>query len=924
MQFHIPLPFTDDVLFLTPRWTELRQPLQALVLILVCLVPVALVLLYRYELRLIRRPVAVALLALRLLVLFVLLFVAFMQPIMARSFHEDLPGRVVIAIDRSGSMDVTDPQRPAVDKLRLARALKLAGDLCLDAQLDAWIRQYDEKGRAEWVADGDAPEDPARRRQLQEDRRLHDLVCQRVDALTRAQLSQKVLGPEGAGLLPALAEKHQVDLLGFAREAWELTPDQVLSQGADAPRSVERRPVEPAAGDGRKDMAPAITASVFTNTDLSLPLARALERSGPEQERILGVVVLSDGRHNWGPSPVAKALELAEHKLPIYPIAPGARQAPPDIALAGLKAPPTVFKDVDAQIEARFKVGGLAKQDVAVELQRLGQPALKEIIHHDGTDQYHTVRFQVRLDQVGTQTVTVAAPPVAGEIRTDNNSRPIVINVADDKARVLLLDGEARWEYHYLANALARDRAVTLSSVVFAQPRLGKMAEDELKQFGNPSLGLPPGPDALAGYDCIILGDVAPSDLPMPERVRLEKYVADRGGTLVLVAGKRFLPLAYAGRVRGQGSGVREEKTAPDSDPLLKLLPIQEPRAVRPARGFPITFTHEGQSAPFLQMDSAPDKSQEIWSSLPLHYWGVVGKAKPGATALAYLPAGQASGGRQPPVAGADGNNRGLTPPARLGSEDDKEHALIVRQNYGFGRVLFVGLESTWRWRYKVGDAYHHRFWGQVIRWAATDKPLVTGNDHVRFGTREPVYAQGQEVDLVVRLGEDLPPLPAGALAGARILRSTAAGKEEAVALMPLARVEAQPRVLEGRVRDLPAGQYQIELAIPDLAAKLQGPRGADGQPGKLRATFTVTAGDSDEMIELGTNWPLLEELAAKTGGKVFTPETAGQLVDLLTRQAATRELHAETRLWEWWPTLALFLVLLTAEWVIRKWAGMP
>src|SRR5262249_55028096 len=149
------------------------------------------------------------------------------------------------------------------------------------------------------------------------------------------------------------------------------------------------------------------------------------------------------------------------------------------------------------------------------------------------------------LDQIGTQTLTVIAKPVTGEIRTDNNSRPVVINVADDKAKVLLVDGEARWEYHYLANALVRDRTVQLQNVVFTQPRLGKIPEDELKKSNNPSLTLPAEPDAYAAYDCIILGDVSPAQLPLAERLRLEKYVADGGGTLVLVAGKRFLPRAF-------------------------------------------------------------------------------------------------------------------------------------------------------------------------------------------------------------------------------------------------------------------------------------------------------------------------------------------------------------------------------------------
>src|SRR5439155_12012709 len=131
-----------------------------------------------------------------------------------------------------------------------------------------------------------------------------------------------------------------------------------------------------------------------------------------------------------------------------------------------------------------------------------------------------------------------------------------------------------------------------------------------------------------------------------------------------------------------------------------------------------------------LQLDATAEASTNVWAELPKHYWGVVGRAKPGAVPLAYL-------------AGPDADKKDTA--AR-----EREQSLIVRQNYGFGRVLFVGLDSTWRWRYKVGDLYHHRFWGQTIRWAASDKPLVTGNEFLRFGAREPVYQKGQEVEVVV------------------------------------------------------------------------------------------------------------------------------------------------------------------------------
>ena len=85
-----------------------------------------------------------------------------------------------------------------------------------------------------------------------------------------------------------------------------------------------------------------------------------------------------------------------------------------------------------------------------------------------------------------------------------------------------------------------------------------------------------------------------------------------------------------------------------------------------------------------------------------------------------------------------------------------------------------------------------------------------------------------------------------------------------------------------------------------------------------------MTPRDSSEMTELATNLPLLEEIAAKSGGRVFRAESAAELGELLATQTATRSHRAEARLWQAWPTLALFLVLLTLEWGARKWVGLP
>jgi hypothetical protein len=886
----LTLPYDLGDLLLTPQWPGLPPGVRFGAIAIVCVVPLALVLwLYRWELRLVSRITALGLLGLRLVVLLLLLSLVCLQPVHARDKTFGQPGRVLVAVDRSDSMEVADPQRSPADKLRLARALHLAGDLATDDQLAGWIEDYEQKRPQQWLSEEEKKLDRLKRRDLETRRKeARDEICAHVDALTRAAVARRVLAPEGVGLLATLKDKHSVELIGFHQEAWDLRPEQL----DELFRS-------PAGSDN------AAGASASAYTDIRRPLLRALEMAGPGQGKVLGVILLTDGQHNYDESPVKKAVEMGDRGLPIYPVALGARKPPPDAVLIAVKAPPAVFRDVDLNVEVYFKVSGMAAQDFNVKLLGPDKVELgRQTYRHDGKDQERTETFKIRLDKAGTQTLVAViepADPGVKETRTDNNSRPVVVNVADDKAKVLLVDGEARWEYHYLATALQRDRRMQLQTVVFNQPRLREHDPEEARQLGLPRQQLPAGPDALAEFDCIILGDVAPEQLPPADRVRLEKYVADRGGTLVLLAGKRSMPLAYA------------DASAGVADPLRKLLPIEAPHVVGLTKGFSLTLTEEGRETNFMRPGVEPGAADDYWGQLPKHYWAVIGRAKPGAMPLAFLAE------RLPDV------------PADANGEREREQGVIVRQNYGFGRVLYVGIDSTWRWRYRMGDQYHHTFWGDAIHWAAADKALGAGNDYIRFGTSRPVYRKGERPEIVVRLGEELGPMRADLLAGARILRQKAANEEEAVALVPLSRRPARPRVLEGQAPALAAGEYALELVIPELEDKLKSlPAATPGAAernkpgGTMRATFSVLPPDSTELVDLQTNWALLEELANKSGGKVFTPEEASELADMLARQTVPYVEHYEQRLWQWWVVLVLVVSLLTLEWVGRKLAGLP
>ena len=683
---------------------------------------------------------------------------------------------------------------------------------------------------------------------------------------SRKEIVRRLLTADGLDLVRRLARYHEVELIGFHESRWDCDPASLDSLfAADA-------------GHG---------------TDLRQPLLRG---GASDSTPLRGVVVFTDGRHNRGQAPLDSAMQLGALGIPVYPVVIGSKQPPPDLLVADVQAPGKVFKGTTLPVQVRVKAMHLPAQELTVDLTVRGQASKSEhrqFIKHPGGNAIYELAFKVPMETAGTHVLTAKARGSLGkEITLENNERAKVVRVAEDKARVLLVDDEARWEYYYLAGALQRDSTIRLERVLFDAPRLGLITGDDADRAGLPKSALPAvtdkpsTADPLSDFDCIILGDVSPDRLPGADRKRLERYVGDRGGTLILVAGKRSLPIAFTSQ--------------PDAgnDPLVKLLPIQKPRVIDRKDGFTLRLTEEGRRAPFLRLD--PDAGLAGWPDLPGHYWGITGVRQPGATVL-VTPA-PASADEKPPA--------------------DEQNGLFVQQNYGFGKVLFLGIDSTWRWRYKLGDVYHHRFWGQLVRWAAADRLLPVGNRFVRYGTRDPVYSTGQEIEVAARLSEEAPPLNNVAEARVKIMRQKADKSSEVVAVVPLKVSAQQSKLLEGKLRDLPPGSYRVLLDVPDLRDPAAP---AEREPG---APFQVLSPENAELLDLSTNWELLQALAEHSQGRLFTPESVEQLLEMLDRQVRPKESRLDSKVWQdepfvWW-ALAVIVGLLTAEWLWRKGLELP
>ena len=794
------------------------------------------------------------LLGLRLSVI-VLLGAALAEPAVNLSRDLARRGRIVVAIDRSESMTMSDPQASRAERLRWARGLGLIGNDRINPRLDRWTEDLEAGREPSWVDEGEA-DDPQRNKQLQEIRRENlDEVLEAVGRLTRQQIINRLISRQSP-LIESLQEIGDIEYRVFGGAAETIGAEAVAG---DAPESLDS-----------------------TRTNLAAPLVGG---SGANDAPVTAIVLLSDGRQTESADPLAAANRLREQAIPVYTVPIGSTRLPRDLAIATVDAPATVFGDDTLRVIATVRTGGFRNRPVAVSLFPADAPQQALVQTFTPTGDSHEVTFEWTAKRLGRQRLVVRAEPHPDEIRDDNNQKDVLVNVVDDVARVLLIDGEARWEFRFIDNALTRDARVDVDQVVFAQPFLGIGKEP----FFARSLEVPDGEDPLGrsllgDADLVIVGDAGPRSLDESAWSLIESFVSDAGGTLVLVAGKRDLPSNYRfeafDNLMPVGGLVRLEFTN------------SEGRRAPTRRGFGIALSPEGQREPMLQFHLDPIENRRIWDALPGHTWGLVGVPRPGSTVLA-----------RPSFRGR---------PTRI--PDPQHQALFVHHYHGLGQVLWLGIDSTWRWRHRTGDTYHHRFWGQLARWAAHNK-AVSGNSSVRLGVETAEVTAGDPIEITARWRRDVLERIENLTARAEFHAAEGADSNGTpLAVVPLTAVDGRPLLFRGQATGLSAGDYQIRLSVSDPSIDTSG----------VTANVFVHPPTSGELNNLAADHLRLAELATASGGRLVTLDQLDQLEQLLKGTSQHRERTEDMLIWNHWAVLIGFFVLMTSEWVLRKVHGLP
>lgn len=660
----------------------------------------------------------------------------------------------------------------------------------------------------------------------------------------RFALARRALGP----LLKPLGASRVVTVYGFT--------DRLQTESASRPWT-EIQPLGSATGIGE-----------------ALADALAAHRGQP----VAGVLLVTDGRNNAGQDPRSVAAAAGREGIPIVSLAIGTPEGPRNVRLAGVEVSPVVFQHDPSPLAVLVESRGMRHVTVSVVLeQRQADGAWHEVqrqpltLAEDGV--LRRAEFTFTPTVLGPVEFRARVEDAGPELTESDNEQIEQVRVVRQSIRVLLLAGYPSFEVQFLRNAMLRDTRLEFSTW------LQSAAEGYEHSATRRPLRRPPASQQeLDHFDVLILVDPDMRALGPAWPEMLTRFVGEAGGGLIYVAGEIYSQSLF----NPEGGGI--------DNSWLKVLPVvREPGLYQSAaevrlssrETYHIELTPAGLADPIFRFAPERDRNRDILASLPGMYWYFpVTRAKPGATIL---------------VQHGD---------PRMHNQHGR-HVLMATQLYGPGRTVFIGFDSSYRWRY-IDEALFDGFWARLIDRVGRNK-VLGGRYPFILSLDKSVYRVGELVTLRARLigsSEELASLSSLQVeierGGQTLLEDLAfEPSAEDPELMVATFTAEQPGAFLARVG--PAGQDEGEGAVRKASVpfRVEQPRQELDNPTLDRA--------------------LLDDLARASDGRVFTLPEARRVPSAFKLRSVERIREFREDIWDAPLLCGLVVLLLTAEWLLRK-----
>jgi uncharacterized membrane protein len=666
---------------------------------------------------------------------------------------------------------------------------------------------------------------------------------------------------EKLGWLPQLAETHLVDVLAFSAG----DPALVWSSrdGSELPTAFDL------VADGQR-------------TDLSSGMAATLDSLAPTHvddgqadPQRAALVLMTDGRDNLGDSPLDLADRLQSLGVRVHAVGMGSEDEPTDVGIVNVVRPENVASDgqlvgeiVLKHIRWGAESSGGAAPPLTVRIESGSEVVWQETLPA-GPDSQPSIPFQLDVKSLvdkirgqsprGVRRSTVVldlravVESIAGDANAENNSMPFRVAASTRDRRLLILDGSSRWEVRYLRNLFQRDPAWTVDTLL-----CGPGTDMPTIQRGDQPGQWPDSHEAMAAYDAVVLGEVPPEQFREDDAERLREFVLRGGGLIVL-----------------DGRYERIKSLARQS--LADLIPVEyleenpvPVRAIRPSR--------MGLDHPLLNLWGEKRELEAFWEQLPAPVSAPRIRAREGAEVWADAMA-----------------------------TDGRESPWLVSRLFGAGRVFYLSTDQTWRWRYKVADRFHARFWNQLLH-AVMQPPYSASDDYVALGTDKVEYEQGESPSVRVRL-QDTSGKPVG---DATVDALLIAG-DRVIATVPLAVDDPARGTYRGQTAPLESGAYEVRV------------RASGFDSAALQATTPIWVGarDTVELNRVSLDKSALLQIVETAGGVYVHESSAEQILEQLGPLSSGSIVESDVLVWQSFYWFWAILLLLATEWWMRKRAGL-
>ena len=592
---------------------------------------------------------------------------------------------------------------------------------------------------------------------------------------------------------------------------------------------------------------------------------------------VAGIVLVTDGRSNAGEDPIRVAEAASRLGIPIFPVAAGAEEGPRNVRLAEIEASPVVFardpmtlgvvvearglRDTEADLILEQRVNGGAWEQFANQKIALGEDGLLK-----------RTTFRIVPKAIGEYEYRARVEDAGPELTKDDNSATAAVRVVRQQIRVLMIAGSPSPEVQFLRNTLQRDQHVEFAAWL-------QHADPGYRQAGDkPISRLPNDAEELGKYDALVLIDPDMKSLGPQWPDMIANFVGKEGGGLIFIPGELF----------SQGLFESDDAAESAAGKWTRILPVvREPGLFRTEaevrlstqNTYLLDLTPEGRGDPIFEFHPDPIRNRAILASLPGMYWSFpVTRARPGATVLARHG--------DPRMQNANGR-----------------HVLLASQLYGPGRTVFIGFDSTYRWRYLAQD-YFDGFWARLIDRVGRNKALG-GRFPFQVHLGKTAYRVGDRVQIGVRFTE------AAAVAEASGLAAELEVEGQPPEPLPFERAPDDPALLTAAFPAERAGTYTLRIT-PATGAEA-------GATTRVSTTTFRVEPPRREIDEPALNRSLLADLARMTGGRVLNVPELSKLDEAIPMREVTRTIEQRDELWDAPLLYAIIVLGLTTEWISRK-----